>query len=119
METPAQKSVVGDTGTKVNSWGIPTQISFGNYMLGNFLKLHAGKFFGNYVLENFSETICWEIFRSYMLEKFFGNYMLGNFWDPYDGKPPDGNILMENSGGYQRLLDGGNYGTMLWYHTMV
>ena len=37
---------------------------FGNYMLGNFWKLYAGKFFGNYMLGNFLETICWEILSS-------------------------------------------------------
>ena len=26
---------------------------------------------------------------------------------------------MENSGGYQCLFEGGNYGTMLQYHTLV
>ena len=41
---------------------------------------------------NFLETICWEI---------LGNYMLGNW------------------GEYQRLFDGGNYGTMLQHHTTV
>ena len=65
-------------------------------LLGNCLKLYAGKFF---------ETICW---------KFFGNYILGYFWNSYDG-----NLLMENSGGYQRLFEGGNYGTILQYHTTV
>ena len=31
-------------------------------MLGNFWKLYAGKSFGNCMLGNFLKTICWEIF---------------------------------------------------------
>ena len=64
-------------------------------------KLYAGKFLGNYMLGNFLETICWEIFGIHMMV------------------PPDGNTLMENSGGYQWLFDEGNNGTMLWHQITV
>ena len=68
-----------------------------NLYAGEICKSICWKNLQIYMLENFLQTICWEIFE----RKFFGNYML------------------ENSGGYQRLFDGGNYGTMLWYHTTV
>ena len=57
----------------------------------------------------FLETICWEI---------FGNYMLGIFLKLYAGKF-FGSHMLENSGGCQLLLEGGNYGTMLRYDTAV
>ena len=60
------------------------------------------KFLGNYMLGNFLETICWEIFRIHMMVT-----------------SADGNTLMENSCGYQRLFDESNNGTMLWHHTTV
>ena len=40
---------------------------FGNYMLGSFWKLYAGKSFANYMLGNFLKLYA---------GKFFGNYML-------------------------------------------
>ena len=66
-------------------------------MLGNFWKLHAGKFLKLYA-EKFFGTICWEIFWKLYAGKFFGSHML------------------ENSGGCWWLFDGGNYGTMLQHH---
>ena len=60
-----------------------------------------------YILE-----ISWKLFAG----KFLGNYMLGNFLETIS---PDGNYVLGNSGGYQRLFDGGNYGKMLWHHTTV
>ena len=39
-------------------------------------------------------------------------------WTLYAGKFL-GNYMLRNLGGYQRLFDGGNYGTMLRHHTTV
>ena len=58
-------------------------------------KLYAGKFLGNYMLGNFLETICREI-----------------FWKLYAGNLLMETICWEIRGGYQRLFDGGNYGTL-------
>ena len=51
--------------------GIPAHFFqiFGNYMLGNFWKLHVGKFL---------ETICWEIFWKLYAGKFFWKLYAGN-----------------------------------------
>ena len=61
------------------------------YILTISWKLYAGKFL---------KTICWEI--------------LGNIcWEIL------GNHMLENSGRCRLLFEGGNYGTMLMYHTTV
>ena len=63
MGAPAQKSAVGDTGAKINSWeDTNTNI---------FWKLYAGKFFGNYMLENFFKLYAGKVFWQLHAGKFF------------------------------------------------
>ena len=64
--------------------------------------------------------------RNSIFWQFLRNYMLGNSWKLYAEKFLEttcweilGNHMLENSGGCWLLYEGGNYGTMLWYHTTV
>ena len=63
----------------------------------------------------FLETMCWEIFWELYAGNFFETICWEIFWKLY----ADVNYVLGNSGGCRRLFDGGNYGTILRYHTTV